>query len=178
MDGATQRAAGGGEDAAPRAVRPRARRLRQRMGSESGIALVEFTLVLPVLLVFLFGMLEFGRVVHYWLDETHLANEAARLAAVNKVPGGGSLQGYIRTQLSTNELRNGGSSWVPLPAQVCISFPNGTSNVGDPVKVELTAGYHWLPFIASDIGVATSSIVGSSTMRLEQKPTNYAAGCA
>jgi len=107
-----------------------------------------------------------------WLDE------AARLAAVNKVPGGGSLQGYIRTQLSTNELRNGGSSWVPLPAQVCISFPNGTSNVGDPVKVELTAGYHWLPFIASDIGVATSSIVGSSTMRLEQKPTNYAAGCA
>jgi Flp pilus assembly protein TadG len=53
---------------------------------ESGAVLVEFVLVLPLLLVLLFGMLDFGKAFNYWIDETHLANEGARFAAVNKNP--------------------------------------------------------------------------------------------
>src|SRR6187431_1979562 len=94
---------------------------------ERGVALVEFALVAPILLVLLFGMLDFGRVFNYWIDATHLSNEGARWAVVNKNPASsGTLQQYIQAQADTNELRNGGSSSVPSALQVCISFPSGT----------------------------------------------------
>ena len=61
---------------------------------ESGVALIEFALVLPLLLLVLCGIFEFGRIYNYWIDETHLANEAARWAAVDRNPGGQSRQRY------------------------------------------------------------------------------------
>jgi Flp pilus assembly protein TadG len=149
-----------------------------RLGSEDGAALVEFALVLPVLVLLLFSMLDFGKAFNYWIDETHLANEGARWAAVNKNPGGSSLQQYIQSQATTPELRNGGTASVPNPAEVCISFPNGTANVGDPVRVSVSVNYNWLPFIGNQTGVAQASLTASSTMRLEALPSNYSAGCA
>jgi Flp pilus assembly protein TadG len=152
-------------------------RLR-RIGDEDGVALVEFALVLPILALLLFSMLDMGKAFNYWIDETHLANEGARFAAVNRNPGGGSLQQYIQQQATTAELRNGGTASVPDPARVCISFPNGTSNVGDPVLVTVSATYRWLPFLSGQLGIAQSTITGSSHMRLEALPTNYSAGCS
>ena len=103
----------------------RAKRLAFR--DQDGAALVEFTLVLPLLLLLMIGMLEFGRVFNYWIDETHLANAAARWAAVDRNPGpGGSLQESIQQQADTDELRNGGTASVPAGAQVCIALPDGT----------------------------------------------------
>jgi hypothetical protein len=145
---------------------------------EAGVALVEFALVLPLLLVILFGMLDFGKAFNYWIDETHLANEAARWAVVNKNPGGGTLQEYIQQQADTPELRNGGTSSVPGPLQICISFPNGSANVGDPVHVTASSTYNWLPLIGNRIGITQTTITGSATMRLEAIPTNYGAGCS
>jgi Flp pilus assembly protein TadG len=156
----------------------RLRRLACRAGSDDGVALVEFALILPVLALMLFGMLDFGKAFNYWIDETHLANEGARWAVVNKNPSSsGTLQEYIRDQATTPELRNGGTSSLADPVRVCIEFPDGTSNVGDPVRVTLTATYQWLGFIASETDLTDTTITGSSTMRLEARPTNYAAGC-
>ena len=141
--------------------------------NERGAALVEFALVLPVLILLLFGMLGFGQVFNYWIDETHLANEGARWAAVNNWPGSGTLQQYIRQQADSNELRNNG--------HVCISFPNGTSKVGDPVQIDMTytAG---IPIVHSISNAlfdgripSTIKVAGRSVMRLEATPT-YVAG--
>ena len=156
-----------------------ARRICGRTRDESGAALVEFALVLPLLLVVLLGILDFGRALNYWIDETHLANEAARWAVVNKNPGPfGSLQQSVQQQADTAELRSGGTSSVPNPASVCLSFPNGTSNVGDPVQASVTTTYNWLPFLGNKMGLAQTTITGTATMRLEARPTNYGAGCA
>jgi Flp pilus assembly protein TadG len=149
-----------------------------RLGSEDGASLVEFALVLPVLALLLFAMIDFGKAFNYWIDETHLANEGARWAVVNKNPGTGSLQQYILDQATTSELRSGGTASMPNPAQVCISFPDGTSEVGDPVLVTVSATYNWLPIIGDAISVGQSTITGSSHMRLEALPTNYSAGCS
>ena len=145
---------------------------------EHGVALVEFVLVLPLLLIILFAMLDFGRVFNYWIDATHLANEGARWAVVNKNPGSGTLQTYIQQQGDTDELRNGGSSSVPAPLQVCVDFPNG-GTVGQPVHVTASVTYVWLPFLSSGAlnGLLETTVTGSSTMRLEALPTNYSAGC-
>jgi Flp pilus assembly protein TadG len=149
-----------------------------KLGREEGATLVEFALILPVLALLLFAMLEFGKAFNYWIDETHLANEGARWAVVDRNPGGGSLQQYILDQATTAELRNGGTASVPNPAQVCISFPNGTAAVGDPVLVTVSATYNWLPIVGNRIGVGQTTISGSSHMRLEAPPTTYGAGCS
>ncbi len=148
------------------------------LAGEEGTALVEFAFILPILALLLFAMLDFGKAFNYWIDETHLANEGARWAVVNRNPGGGSLQEYIRGQATTPELRNGGTASIVDPVQVCINFPNGTSNVGDPVEVTVSATYHWLSILAGRIGIAQTAITGTSRMRLEALPTNYAAGCS
>ncbi len=142
--------------------------------------MVEFALVLPLLLVLVFGMLEFGKAFNYWIDTTHLANEGARWAVVDHNPGAGTLQEYVKGRANTVELRDGGTASIPAgdEAEVCISFPNGTANVGDPVLVTVTATYHWLPFIGDRISSADVTISGSATMRLEAPPTNYGEGCA
>jgi Flp pilus assembly protein TadG len=157
--------------------------LRRLIRDERGVALVEFALVLPLLLVLLFGMLDFGRAFNYWIDSTHLANEGARWAVVNKNPGTGTLQQFIQQQADTDELRNGGSTSVPDPMQVCVSFPvdNDTGQsgvVGAPVKVTASVTYHWLPFLGEHIGVLNTKVTGSAMMRLEAAPTNYDAGCS
>jgi Flp pilus assembly protein TadG len=148
---------------------------RVDIADESGVALVEFALVLPVIAFLLFGMVDFGKAFNYWIDETHLANQASRFAAVNRNPGpGATLQETIRDQADSSELRNGGTGSVPNALQVCISFPNGTSDVGDPVRVTVTTTYNFMALL----NIAGKAITASSTMRLEAKPTNFGAGCA
>jgi hypothetical protein len=150
--------------------------------NESGQALPEFALVLPLLLVLLFGMLDFGKAFNYWIDTTQITSEGARFAAVNRKPdplNGLSLQQQLREQGNTAELRNGGTDSVAAPAQVCIEFPNGTSNPGDPVLVRMTFVYTWLPFLGDAMGdIASTSVTSTAVMRLEATPTNFAAGCA
>jgi|RhiMethySRZTD1v2_1073278.scaffolds.fasta_scaffold762379_3 Flp pilus assembly protein TadG len=141
---------------------------------ETGQSLVEFALILPVLLLILFGLLAFGKAFNYWNDETHLAAEGARWAVVNTNPGGGSLQQYIQQQADSAELRG--------LARVCISFPTNpdtgsSGQVGDPVTVTVKSTYTWMPFVSARAGLAPTTVIsGSATMRLEAPPTNYSAG--
>jgi hypothetical protein len=146
--------------------------------SDEGQALVEFALVIPVLVLILFAMIHFGKAFNYWNDATHLTAEAARFAAVNRKPdplSATSLQAQILAQADTSELRNGGTGSLPSPASVCVEFPDGTPEVGHPVRVRMTFSYHWMPLLGLVPG--TKSITSSTVMRLEARPTAYSAGC-
>ncbi|KKK36318.1 hypothetical protein WQ57_19710 [Mesobacillus campisalis] len=54
------------------------------MKSEKGQSLVEFALVLPILILVLFGIVDFGRVFHTYLTIDHAGREAARAASIGK----------------------------------------------------------------------------------------------
>jgi hypothetical protein len=130
---------------------------RGELKSERGVALAELAFVLPLVLVLLLGMLDFGKAFNEWMNQTHLASEGARLAAVNYCPnpssdGSGNLTcdwssppspitcgspnanlclaEYIDSQ-TLGELNTGrvGDSYAPAQnrAQVCISYPNGST---------------------------------------------------
>jgi Flp pilus assembly protein TadG len=133
--------------------------------------MVEFALVLPLLLTLVLGLVDFGKALNYWIDQTHLANEAARWAAVDRNPGStgsATLQQYIKDHADSAELRDAGNG-----AKVCVDFPLGTSQVGDPVEVKIQYVYNWLPFFQNRLGWTATTISGTATMRLEALPTNY-----
>jgi Flp pilus assembly protein TadG len=141
---------------------------------ESGAALVEFALVLPLVLVLLLGLMDFGRAFNHWIDSTHLANVAARYAAVNRNPGaaeGLTLQEYVQQRASTEELRNGSGHQTPVEIRICVA----STNVGDPVTVKATSTWQWLDFLLGRVPelAPDTQIQGSATMRLEAKPTNF-----
>jgi Flp pilus assembly pilin Flp len=158
---------------------PLLRRTRRGLRDESGVALVEFALILPVFALMIFGALDLGKAYNYWIDETQLAHEGARWAAVNKSPDPQvSLVQAIRNQADTGELKNGSTSSVPNPLRVCVYLPDGAV-VGGRVRLEVSSTYQFMSFIASKISVAQKPIEAHSTMRLERPPTTYSNGdCA
>jgi hypothetical protein len=142
------------------------------------VALVEFTLVAPLLMLLLFGMLDFGKVLNYWLDETHLANMGARMAVVENWPTKDdpddpqTLQEYIREQADTGELRDG--------AVVCIEVdPDAGPTEGAPVtvRVKMPTEELWSNFMVNMLdfnnGPIPKFIRAHSTMRLEKDTRNY-----
>ena len=174
-------------------LRTTSRSLR-RIAGERGTAIVELAIILPLFLVLLLGMVDFGQAFNEWLDETHLANDGVRLAAVNynapTCTGSNKstcLAQYIFNNLDIGELRNGRASSGYSPGQsaarVCISFPAvaGHANplVGDPVQVRVSVDYQWLRYLTSrlNLPLGKTTLIGNASMRLEGTPTNYTAGC-
>jgi Flp pilus assembly protein TadG len=64
---------------------------------ERGVALVEFALVLPILLVILLGVIEFGRGFQVWLEVTHAASYGAHQGAVGA--SAGEIEAAVRNML-------------------------------------------------------------------------------
>jgi Flp pilus assembly protein TadG len=150
---------------------------RQSLGSDRGQALVEFALVLPLLLLVVLGIADFGRALGYKDDMTHLANAAARYAAVNNNPGTGPglsgpghLDAYIKSTAPTG--------LQPLITQVSFAFDPAllpaNHCTGNPVKVTVRATYTWLHFLSARHAAPTlsSTMTSTSTMRLEQNYKN------
>jgi len=61
--------------------------VHRRRGDERGATLVEFAFVLPVFVLFLFAIIDFGWLFTQFLDVKQGAREGARLAIVNDCPG-------------------------------------------------------------------------------------------
>src|SRR3990172_10793252 len=74
----------------------------RRKNGEKGQALVEFTLLIPIFLLLVFAIVDFGMGFHAWITVTNSAREGARLAAVgapaagaggcNPLPAAGSIE--------------------------------------------------------------------------------------
>jgi TadE-like protein len=159
---------------------------RRELNGERGVALAELAIVLPLVMILLLGMLDFGKAFNVQIDETHLANEGARLAVVNyAVAGCGQpnpntcLAQYIQGNADVPELvsgRTGDSSFAPnqSPVTVCIFYPtnaatNTAGNIGDPVQVTARVDYAWLKYLSGRLGIGpTTRITGKATMRLER----------
>ncbi len=159
-------------------MRPAAVRRRMR-GDERGQAVVEFLVILPVFLILAFGLIEFGKGLGYWINLSHIANEGARYAAVNKWPGcpdddtSGcpSLVDYLKDRAIAEDLISTGGNATPMEVDIC--FPEG-SELGDPVRVAVTTTYTLAlvnRLFGADNQVGSFDLTASATMRLERTPT-------
>lgn len=155
---------------------------RFALGREDGQAIVELAFVLPVMLLLVFGIIRFSLVLNSANDDTHLANEVARYAAVNENPGcakepcSTGLAAWGKSQADNSVLKG---------HTLCIRFLKNpitgtTKEVGDPVEVTLKGKVQWLPaFVEKHFVVKVGpEISRKAVMRLEAAPTSYGEECA
>jgi hypothetical protein len=146
-----------------RSVRRRSTRLGALIAEERGQALPEFALVLPILLLVVFGIVQFALALNSKNNETHVANELARYAIINENPGGAEdPRAWAKKHADAANL------------EICISFPEGEA-AGKPVKVEAKRAFKWLPVLK--LKPATITLTGTAYMRLETAPAGYWKGC-
>ena len=132
-----------------------------RRYGEKGAAAVEFGLVLPLLVMLLVGMLEFGLAL--WRQEmmTNATREAARAGIVSADPR--LTQGEIQTILESN-LNLAGID--PATTTITITGAGGLS--GDPLTVAVVYPYQFMVInqLASSLG-ASIDLTAQTVMFLE-----------
>lgn len=128
-------------------------RLRSYLNNSRGQAMVEFALVLPILLLLVMGMLEFGRVMHEYIMVTEAARVGARAAVVNN---------------SDSAVRNIIVAAVPTikPENVAISPGEGARTPGNPVTVTVTSTVNIITPLISNILPNPYLIRQQAVMRL------------
>ena len=142
----------------------RLRGLRRRLQQEHGQSIVEFAIILPVLILAILGILYFGRYENYANQETQLAEQGVRWAALNSYspPTAPTLQSYIQSQAQP-ELQAGSSDVTPVA--VWIYQPTGaTYKTGQPVRVCVVTTVRF----PTPIGAPATTIAEAATMRIEQ----------
>src|SRR4051794_18662452 len=107
--------------------------MRKRLRSESGASAVEFALLLPVLMMILFGIIEFGMALYRQAILTNASREGARLGIVLSVPPitTAMINAAIDTYLTSAGITPGTVSRTIVAGGV----------TGTPVSVALTLPY-------------------------------------
>ena len=130
-------------------------------GGERGQSLVEFALVLPIFLVLLFAIVDFGMGLNAWISVTNSAREGARLGAVQA--DAPSIQQRVRDTAASLD-----------QAKLTVSVTNAQGTPGESVVV--TASYQYdlitplaglLQFISGNTIGPTLTFSSTSDMRLE-----------
>jgi Flp pilus assembly protein TadG len=139
--------------------------------SSAGQSIAEFALVVPILLLLVFGIVEFGLIVKSWQVVTDAAREGARVAVVNGDQAADSTNAInvVRSALNRGGL-NGANATVTLSAQGIATGPWTTVVRGDTARVSINYPHSMImfgPLISSMTGYSTIPIRTSITMRKE-----------
>lgn len=133
--------------------------MNMKWKNQKGAALVEFALILPVLLLILLGIIEFGIIMFDKAIITNASREAAREIVNYKAPSEADVKDKIL------------ASYANLP----ITFGSDTLTADDIAFTSATnpTGKHWTAsvsytyrFLYSPIG-STLNLTSSTTMRQE-----------
>jgi Flp pilus assembly protein TadG len=122
---------------------------------ERGQSLVELALVLPILIILLFGILEFGRVFHSYLVITNAAREGARHGIICR-----DVTGIKQKVLDS-------SPGINLePGDITVNPSTGLTT-GVPLTVSVEYNLAILTPVLSEIIPNPVPISATSTMRVE-----------
>ncbi|MDX6480021.1 MAG: hypothetical protein QOG85_531 [Gaiellaceae bacterium] len=147
----------------------------QKLKCEQGQTLVEFALILPIMLLLVIGIFDFGSAFNSKNDLNFLANTAARFAEVNSCTpctsagytGSNAIRDYVKSTADTSQLSSS--------LNITFCLPNGTSGVGDPLQVAVTAPFNWLGANLPGLPSGSTTLTSTVTVRIQQSP---AAGTA
>ncbi|HEV3005564.1 MAG TPA: TadE/TadG family type IV pilus assembly protein [Pirellulales bacterium] len=136
--------------------------LRRKRDSRRGAALVEFALVVPVLLLFLVGMIEVGRAIMVQQLITNASREGARVAGYESTTQTSSVTSAVNTYLSNVNINGATTTVSPDP-------PTGASD-GQQVSVSVSVPYKTVSWVPSPFFLGGSTLKATSVMRREPAP--------
>lgn len=133
-------------------------------GNQKGLAAVEATIVLPVMLLLLLSIGEFGRLLYQYNTLTKAVRAGARTVSVGDNPGNFELTDELRQRV-TNLIVYGQEVVGPYPVlpgltadDIVFFGPFEVPSVdGDPY-IKISASYSWQPMF----GVGFNTIVGET----------------
>jgi Flp pilus assembly protein TadG len=128
------------------------------------MAMVEMVIVLPLLLMILFGIMEFGVVFGRWQTVTNAAREGARTAVVFRTDCDVTA---VRTEVKDVVKSYAAGIGITLvDTDITVSGVCGTKNTSSSVNVSVPYTFAILPGLASSVS-PTINLVGNSVMRNE-----------
>jgi Flp pilus assembly protein TadG len=155
--------------------------MRPKRTRDSGAAAVEFVLVLPILIMLVFGIIEFGLYFAQQLSVSNAARQGARYAAVPNYDDNGVSQstcaailqqvqnaagtiGMSGSDVSVTVTTTGGGSGCPTASadtdlgSDATTVPCAGSQLGDTVRVEAHfTGHLIIPLVLADPSVDVTS---------------------
>ncbi len=144
------------------------------MKNNRGVAIVEFAIVLPLLIILVFGIIEFGFIIYNKAMITNASREGARIGIVYRIdsgnnylpPNDAAVRPLIETRIN-DYLRSSLISFDPAAVKTVSIEVIGTSPGGE-LKVTVNYPYKFLviPGFISTIG-PTISLSAVTSMRLE-----------
>ena len=134
----------------------------RRKNGEKGQALVEFTLLVPIFLLLLFAIIDFGMGFYSWITVTNGAREGARLGVV------------LATQQQIEDRVYQAVSLPNESTQMTVTVTNAQGQPGESVVVKVDYDYDLITPLAGIVSFVSGDVIGptltfSSTaeMRLE-----------
>jgi len=130
--------------------------MRKHLSNSKGQALVELAFVLPILLLIVMGIVEFGRIFNAYLIVTNASREGARYASVDS----SDTEIYYAIENLTSTLDQ---------SQISISIsPNFSSRTsGNPVEVSIDYNIDIIAPVIGAIIPNPFTVSAKTTMRIE-----------
>ena len=151
-------------------------RSRTPKDEQRGQSLVEFALVLPIFLVLVLGIVDFGMGLRAWITVTNAAREGARVGAVYAEAG---TSGTLASPTSCSTIAEDDTASIAgrschtaaaLPREdMAVGVEGALGDTGDPVRVKMTYDYEYI----TPLGAFISGLTGPlhmetlADMRLE-----------
>jgi Flp pilus assembly protein TadG len=146
-------------------------RVADRLRDEQGQGLVELALILPILLILIFGILDFARAFNYKDQTTQVAAETARWIIVNQLPGNASpsvadYKAWACNEIVSKELKT--SVGCPAGSNIQICFEDSAGNASSNAVADGLATVS-IPASLTPISYLTSKIPGLTSLKLNGK---------
>lgn len=135
--------------------------IRKNKDGEKGQSLVEFTLIIPIFLLLVFAIVDFGMGFHAWISVTNAAREGARIGAVGADDT--TIEARVRDTV-------GGLDDEDLS----VNITNAQGDPGEAVSVTVEYDYELITPLSGLLGIVSGGSLGptldfnaTSEMRLE-----------
>jgi len=134
---------------------------KQDKRGERGQAVAEFALIVPIFLLLVFAIVDFGMGFHAWITVTNSAREGARLGAV------GGTQTEVEDKVYDTSASLDADS-------LGVVVTNAGGDPGEAVTVDVSYDYELITPLSSILGVVSGGSIGptlgftsTAEMRLE-----------
>lgn len=125
---------------------------------DEGASLIEFALLMPLLLLLVLGIIEFGFILGQYNEIRHGAHEGARVAAVNDADPHGRA-----------------CNAIGLGSDVEVRFTPGPFEIGEPATITVEKSVQSLSGLGFITALLPNNLSTTADFRIEQ-PTTLPAG--